>query len=269
MRISMGLFGQSHGADLETLLETSLRESAKEAAKATAEKLTEHAFIELTAKLLTTTVSTAVGTIAGGAIGALVASLLKGVDENKALLRRLASEPYETGTRAIGQALNCLPKNLAEYRYQNDRLRFGVEKLESAFTLTESNDQRIFVVFLTGLAELALEGGLLMACGRFETAAKLLKERISETNEKLLSVGHLGPPLSETDPTIAALLRSDREGVGKPISVMTEQAVRKSQREYKDYLDRRRPHESRIRSLTYLLGLTEAIVSSVERNSES
>jgi hypothetical protein len=251
-------------SDLVSLVEDSLKESAKVAAKTLAEKVGESAVVSLTAKLLTTTASAALGSIASGALGSLIESLLKGVDQTKELIKKLASEPYDTGIRTIRQALQIVPNNTAEHVYRSERIKFGIEKLESAFSLAASNDEQFFIIFLIGLAEMTIPGGIGWAAARFESAKAILNIERASNEEALSKITSVPIPPDDRDPRVRTMMNSVDEGVfGKPLGASTTQYVTNRQTEYRQYVKRCKPYEDRERSLVYLLQLTEAIVDNL------
>jgi hypothetical protein len=136
--------------------------------KKSAEKFGEHLGHNFAEYFVSAAAAAVTGSIIGVGFGALIEALLKGADRNEQILKSLASEPFDTGTREV---LHALSLQSSATTYRDDALKFGIQKLHSALTLAEhasDEDQQIFILFLIGISEAKLSNGLESSELRFD-----------------------------------------------------------------------------------------------------
>jgi len=163
----------------------------KQVGRKTGEELGKQAAADFFAEyFVATSVAIVVGSIAGAGFAALIGALIReannllnGPKRNEVVLESLISEPFTTGTREILHTLSLDVHSYTDFR--NDNLRLNISKLQSALTHAQNlndNEQRVFILFLIGIAESILPGGLNSSAIRFRTILPLLEEQIDTLN---------------------------------------------------------------------------------------
>jgi hypothetical protein len=186
-----------------------------------AEKAGEQVGTEFSQFFLSAAASAAVGAVAGVGCEVLIRALLmgaeqflKGPDKNQQMIGLLTSEPFVTGTREILHALSLKASSSSSDAFRDNNLRAGVQKLQSALTFAENKndrDQEIFILFLIGISESLLPGGLESSAVRFESMMTILSAQAQERDIDICELDRLHPAYGE----YAALAAERQEKVNR------------------------------------------------------
>jgi hypothetical protein len=186
-----------------------------------AEKAGEQVGTEFAQFFLSAAASAAVGAVAGVGCEILIRALLvgaeqflKGPDKNQQMIGLLTSEPFVTGTREILHALSLKASSSSSNAFRDNNLRGGLQKLQSALTFAENKndkDQEVFILFLIGISESLLPGGLESSAVRFESMIAILENQVQERDIGISELDRLHPAYGE----YAALAAARQEKVNR------------------------------------------------------
>jgi hypothetical protein len=149
--------------------------------------------------------------LAGGLAAPLLGALLRvSSDRTARLLARVVAEPYATGARVIEDAL--APPTQGTAAFLQERLTFGINKLEEAFSLVRGTPraeaQEFQIRLMQGLAARVMSGGVdyarrrLSEClGRLDSwldadnrAIVVAEKRLSTLEKRLDEADRLADP---------------------------------------------------------------------------
>lgn len=148
-----------------------LYEGLKKGIETYAKTATEEAIRDQVSLILREASADIVGAFVGTVAGSLLKSVLRVHDNIAANLDKLIREPYVTGVRVAQEAMASQWYGEDERLFREQRLRFGIEKLEEALTLAKDNkkyeEERFLICLLQGLCAVEIRGGRPLARHKF------------------------------------------------------------------------------------------------------
>ena len=127
--------------------------------------------------------SEVVGKIFGSVIGNLLKHLLNVQDSISTKLDDLIAAPLRTGVRAAQEALDLPWEDEAQQRFREERLKFAIQELDRALTLSERiknpDVSQFYILFLQGLCAGETTGGMRLARVKLYKVAERLEAESS------------------------------------------------------------------------------------------
>jgi hypothetical protein len=172
-------------------LQDVLHEALKKGVETYAKTAAQEAISDQVSILIRDMSADVVGVFCGNVAGSILKSMLgiqdkiaAKLDVMAAKLDKLVREPFETGTRVAREALYAQWHGEDERVFREQRLRYAIEKLDAAFTLSRdsksSQQEQILIELIQGLCLLEIRGGLSLARARFASIIPTLEVQANE-----------------------------------------------------------------------------------------